>query len=111
MDILNELDGVLESRKGGSAKSSYVASLYVAGADKITGKVSEEAEELIEAALKGDRNHIVSETADLWFHTMVLLSFYDLTHNDVLLELEKRFGVSGLEEKKSREFKGKCDNT
>ena len=111
MDILSDLDDVLESRKGDSAKSSYVASLYAAGAEKITGKVSEEAGELVKAAFEEDRNHIVSEAADLWFHTMVLLSYYDLTHNDVLLELEKRFGVSGLEEKKSRKFKGKCDNT
>ena len=102
MDVLEQLSNVIESRKTASPGSSYVASLHAKGVDAIAEKVSEEAEELVEAARNGNRNSIVYEAADLWFHSLVLLSRFDLTQRAVLDELQRRFGVSGLEEKKSR---------
>lgn len=101
-DILQQLDTVLVERKQADPDSSYVASLYAKGLDKILKKVGEEAIETIMAAKEGDRDHLVYEVADLWFHTMVLLAAQDLSSQDVLDELARRFGLSGLEEKASR---------
>ena len=101
-DILLELAEVLEARKSDRSDRSYVASLHEKGADAICAKVVEEANETVEAAADGDSEQIVYETADLWFHSMVLLSHFDLKHTDVLEELARRFGVSGLDEKSSR---------
>lgn len=101
-DILNELTAILEARKSESADTSYVASLYAKGLDKILEKVGEEATETILAAKNGDRDQIIYETADLWFHTLVMLADRGLSANDVLNELARRFGVSGIEEKASR---------
>lgn len=101
-DILIALTEVIESRKGESPEKSYVASLHDKGVEVMSTKVVEEANETAEAAATGKIEQIVYETADLWFHSMVLLSRFDLTHRDVLEELGRRFGVSGLEEKKSR---------
>jgi phosphoribosyl-ATP pyrophosphohydrolase len=105
-DTLSKLAEVLEQRKGESADSSYVASLYAKGLDKILKKVGEEAIETVMAAkdaeANGDKNHLVYEVADLWFHTLVLLAQQELHPDDVLKELERRFGLSGLEEKASR---------
>lgn len=101
-DILKELSAILEARKSESAGSSYVASLYARGLDKILEKVGEEATETILAAKNGDKEQIVYETADLWFHTMVMLAERGLCADDVLSELARRFGVSGIEEKASR---------
>ncbi len=101
-EILDELARVLESRKGENADDSYVASLYAKGINKILEKVGEEATEVILAAKDGDRTEVVKETADLWFHCMVLLSQLDVSHQDVLSELERRFGTSGHDEKASR---------
>lgn len=104
--ILDELAMVLESRKGASAGSSYVASLYEKGLDKILEKVAEESGETIEAAREGGvqgLDHLVYEVADLWFHCMVLLAHKGLSHEQVLVELGRRFGLSGLEEKASRQ--------
>lgn len=104
-DILTELGEILEQRKSESADSSYVASLYGKGLDKILKKVGEEAAETIIAAKDGDKAQIVYETADLWFHTLVMLHQQGLTAQDVLQELQRRFGLSGLAEKASREQK------
>jgi len=101
-DILQQLSLVLESRKTADPDSSYVASLYAKGLDKILKKVGEEAAETIIAAKDGDPDQVIYETADLWFHTLVMLSQLDLDHRAVLAELERRFGLSGLEEKASR---------
>jgi len=100
---LTQLAEVLESRKGASPDSSYVASLYDKGLDTILEKVSEEATETVVAAKDGDAKQIIYETADLWFHTLVMLAERGLGPQQVLDELERRFGLSGLDEKASRE--------
>ncbi len=101
-DVLKALAEVLEQRKKESPDSSYVASLYNKGTDTILKKVGEEAAETIIAGKGGDKEQIVYETADLWFHSMVLLAHNNLGPEDVLNELSRRFGLSGLEEKASR---------
>lgn len=101
-DILNALHAVLEARKQAAPESSYVASLYAKGRPTIAKKVGEEAAETIIAAIQGDRDALVYETADLWFHSMVLLAEADLHPQAVLDELARRFGLSGHEEKASR---------
>ena len=102
MNILSELDAVIRSRKQASSSDSYVALLHQKGLGAMTDKVMEEAKEAVEAACAQDVNQVIYETADLWFHSLVLLSHFDCNHSDVLKELERRFGVSGIEEKKSR---------
>lgn len=102
-DILTELATVLEQRKQESADSSYVASLYAKGLDTILKKIGEEATETIIAAKGGDKEQIIYEMADLWFHSMVLLADQGLSPDDVLQELQRRFGLSGLEEKAQRQ--------
>lgn len=101
-DILAQLTEVLEARKGQDAGTSYVASLYAKGLDKILEKVGEEAVETIIAAKNSDKDKLVHETADLWFHTLVMLVDCGLSVDDVLNELARRFGVSGHEEKAAR---------
>lgn len=101
-DVLAELHRILESRRQADPESSYVASLYAKGLDAILKKVGEESAETIIAAKGEDRDALVYETADLWFHTMVMLAACDLSPADVLAELERRFGLSGLAEKASR---------
>lgn len=101
-DTLNKLAAVLEARKGAEASSSYVAGLYAKGLDAILKKIGEEATETVLAAKTGDKAKIVHETADLWFHTLVLLAQQGLKPDDILLELERRFGTSGLDEKAAR---------
>ncbi len=101
-DILEQVAQILEQRKGAAADSSYVAGLYSKGLDTILKKVGEEATETVIAAKDGDKAQIVYETADLWFHTMVMLAHQDLGPSDVLKELERRFGTSGITEKASR---------
>jgi phosphoribosyl-ATP pyrophosphohydrolase len=101
--ILRQLEQVLEERKQADPDSSYVASLHAKGLEKILKKVGEEATETVIAAVSGDREQVVYETADLWFHIMVMLSHLDISHDEVLAELERRFGLSGLEEKAQRE--------
>ena len=100
-DILKELTKVLEARKDESPDASYVASLY-AKPDKMLEKIGEEATETIIAAKNGETDQIVYETADLWFHTMVMLTANGLSTDDVLAELARRFGISGHDEKASR---------
>ncbi len=102
-DTLTKLAEVLEQRKGAAPDSSYVAQLYSKGLDKILKKVGEEATEVVMAAKDGDKDNVVYEVADLWFHTLVLLAQQDLSPDDVLKELDRRFGLSGLDEKAARE--------
>ena len=105
-DVLTELGAILEARKGADAESSYVASLYSKGLNKILEKVGEEATEAIIAAKDakhtGDTQDVVYETADLWFHSMVMLAELGESPQAVLDELKRRFNLSGLEEKANR---------
>ena len=101
-NILEQVAQILEERKLESAEKSYVASLYAKGLDSILKKIGEEATETVIAAKNGDKNQIIYETADLWFHSMVLLADQGLGPDDVLQELQRRFGLSGLEEKAQR---------
>jgi len=101
-DTLNQLAEVLEQRKQQSPDQSYVASLYAKGLDSILKKVGEEATEVVIAAKGGDKQQIIYETADLWFHCLVLLAQQELHPDDVLQELQRRFGLSGLQEKAQR---------
>jgi phosphoribosyl-ATP pyrophosphohydrolase len=100
-DVLAQLAQVIESRRpsvGGDPEKSYVARLMTKGTDAILKKVGEEATETVMAAKDGDAAKVVHEVADLWFHTMVLLAHLDLKPSDVLAELARREGLSGLEE-------------
>lgn len=106
-DVLAELADVLEQRKSADSGDSYVASLYQKGLDHILKKVGEEATETVLAAKTGDKDQIVYETADLWFHTLVMLAQQDLRPEQVLAELARRFGVSGHDEKASRTMTSK----
>lgn len=101
-DILQRLAEVLESRKSADSEKSYVASLYTKGLDSILKKVGEESAETIIAAKNGDSKQLIYEMADLWFHCLILLSQQGLTPDLVLEELERRFGLSGIEEKAQR---------
>ena len=109
-DTLRRLAAVIDSRKGGDPDVSYVSRLFHKGDDAVLKKIGEEATEVVLAAkdvrLGAERKALVSETADLWFHCLVMLSHFDLSPADVLAELEHREGMSGIEEKalrKSRE--------
>jgi phosphoribosyl-ATP pyrophosphohydrolase len=97
-DTLARLAAVIESRRGGDPAKSYVARLFSKGPDAILKKIGEEATETVMAAKDGDAQKIVYEVADLWFHTLVALAHYGLTPQQVLAELERREGLSGLEE-------------
>jgi phosphoribosyl-ATP pyrophosphohydrolase len=107
-DVLSELAEILEQRKSASASESYVASLHGEGLNKILEKINEESDETIQAAreydqeIENSKKAVVHETADLWFHTLVMLSHLNLGPNEVLEELKKRFNISGLDEKASR---------
>jgi phosphoribosyl-ATP pyrophosphohydrolase len=101
-DVLTRLAEVLEERKSAESDSSYVASLYAKGLDAILKKIGEEATETVMAAKDGAKDKIVYETADLWFHSMVLLAQQGLSPQDVLEELDRRFGLSGHDEKAAR---------
>src|SRR5487761_2487410 len=101
-DILQKLTATIEARKLASPESSYVAKLFSKGEDAILKKIGEEATEVILASKEGDRSHIVYETADLWFHCMVMLAHHGLGVADVLNELARREGLSGIAEKNGR---------
>ena len=101
-NTLTQLAEILEQRKTESADKSYVASLYDKGLDTILKKIGEEATETVIAAKDGNKEQIIYETADLWFHCMVLLAQQDLHPDDVLNELQRRFDLSGLDEKAQR---------
>jgi phosphoribosyl-ATP pyrophosphohydrolase len=101
-DILDRLADVLEARKGADPASSYVARLLAGGEDLILKKIGEEATETVMAGKDGDRRRIVGETADLWFHCLIMLVHYGLRPTDVLAELRRREGISGIDEKAAR---------
>ena len=101
-DILDNLGKVIEERKQKTADESYVATLFAGGIDTILKKVGEEAAETVIAGKNGNPDRIVYEVADMWFHSLILLAHYDLAPADVLKELERRFGRSGLDEKAAR---------
>ena len=101
-DALQRLAGVIEQRRAGDPAKSYVARLFEKGEDSILKKIGEEATEVVLACKGGDRTRIVAETADLWFHSMVALAAYGLSPADVIAELQRREGQSGLEEFASR---------
>ncbi len=100
--ILQRLGETLAARKGADPASSYVAGLMAKGEDAILRKVAEESAETLLASKEGDKLHVVREVADLWFHSMVLLAWHGLAPGDVLAELQRREGVSGVAEKASR---------
>ena len=101
-DILERLARTLEARKSADPEKSYVARLLAADEDALLKKIGEEATETVLAAKGGDRLHLVRETADLWFHTLILLARHGLGPRDVLAELQRREGIPGLDEKASR---------
>lgn len=101
-DILERLAATLEARKQADPQTSYVARLYHKGLDAILKKVAEEAAETIMAAKDGEREKIIYETADLWFHSLVLLAQQGISPDEVLNELARREGLSGIAEKASR---------
>ena len=105
-DVLSQLTCILEQRRNADPQDSYVASLHHAGLNKILEKVGEEATEVILAAKdaqsSGDRGELIAETADLWFHCMVMLAHLDANADDVLEKLRQRFDISGLAEKAAR---------
>ncbi|MDE0926916.1 MAG: phosphoribosyl-ATP diphosphatase [Methylophilaceae bacterium] len=101
-NILDRLADLLEQRKVADPSSSYVAKLYAKGMDSILKKVGEEATEVVIAAKDGNKQEIIYETADLWFHTLVMLAKADLKPQDILDELARREGLSGIDEKNAR---------
>jgi phosphoribosyl-ATP pyrophosphohydrolase len=101
-DILQAVYRVILERKANPSENSYTASLMAKGVDKVLKKLGEEATELVIAGKGGVRDEIVYEAADLFFHTLVLLGYYDIPPEDVYAELRRRFGMSGIEEKNAR---------
>jgi phosphoribosyl-ATP pyrophosphohydrolase len=102
-ETLERIAATIEARKGGDAASSYVAKLLAEGEDAVLKKIGEEATETVLAAKGGDRLHLVREVADLWFHTLILLARHGLGPGDVLAELHRREGISGIDEKAGRQ--------
>ncbi|AUZ05480.2 MULTISPECIES: phosphoribosyl-ATP diphosphatase [Vitreoscilla] len=100
--LLKELSDVIEVRKQAAPQSSYVSQLMHKGEDAILKKVIEEAGEVLMASKDGEKLHLVKEVADVWFHTLVLLSYHGLRADDVLMELQRRQNISGIDEKASR---------
>jgi phosphoribosyl-ATP pyrophosphohydrolase len=101
-DTLQRVAEVIATRRNADPTSSYVASLFNKGGDAILKKLAEEAAEVLLASKDGDKLHVVREMADLWFHCLVVLAHHELSPEDVLSELQRREGVSGIEEKKAR---------
>jgi phosphoribosyl-ATP pyrophosphohydrolase len=101
-DIITKLEAVIKERRGAQAGSSYVASLFAKGHEKIAQKLGEEATETVIASLSGDPAQLTAEAADLIFHLLILLEQNGVSYTDVLAELQRREGVSGIEEKQSR---------
>ena len=106
-DTLARLAAVIEARRGGDPEKSYVARLFAKGEDAILKKIGEEATETVMAAKDGDRTKLVGEVADLWFHSMIALAAHGASPADVLAELERREGLSGLEEFALRKSKAR----
>ena len=101
-ETLERIAATIEQRKGGDARSSYVAGLLAGDEDAVLKKIGEEATETVLAAKSGDRLHLVRETADLWFHCLIMLARHGLGPGDVLAELHRREGISGIDEKAAR---------
>ena len=101
-ETLERIAATIDSRKGGDPQSSYVAKLLAGPEDALLKKIGEEATETVLAAKGGDRLHLVQETADLWFHSMIVLARHGLGPGDVLAEMHRREGISGLDEKAAR---------
>jgi len=101
-ETLERIAATIEARKGGDPQSSYVAQLLAGPEDALLKKIGEEATETVLAAKGGDRLHLVRETADLWFHSMIVLAKHGLGPGDVLAEMHRREGISGLDEKAAR---------
>jgi phosphoribosyl-ATP pyrophosphohydrolase len=101
-DVLQRIAASIEERKGGDPAKSYVAKLFAAGDDAMLKKIGEEATETVLAAKSGDRLHLVNEVTDLWFHCMIVLARHGLGPDDVLAEMQRREGISGLDEKAAR---------
>ena len=101
-EVLHRISDTLAAHKNASPDTSYVSSLYTKGTEAICKKVGEEALETVMAAKDEDRLHLVRETCDLWFHSLVLLHHFGLSVDDVLVEFRRREGISGIDEKKSR---------
>jgi phosphoribosyl-ATP pyrophosphohydrolase len=108
-DILDRLAAAIESRKGGDPQRSYVARLLADGEDAVLKKIGEEATEAVMAGKSRDRRRIVAEMADLWFHCLVALAHYGLKPADVLAELRRREGISGIDEKAWRGGRGEAE--
>ena len=100
--ILRRLGEVISARQAADPATSYVASLFAQGHDAVLKKVAEEAAETLLASKEGDKLHVVREIADLWFHCLILLAWHGLGADDVLAELRRREGISGIDEKRSR---------
>ena len=101
-EVLKEISDVIEVRKQAAPESSYVSQLLHKGEDAILKKVIEEAGEVLMASKDGDKLHLIKEVADVWFHSMVLLGYHGLRAEDVLMELQRRQNISGIDEKASR---------
>jgi phosphoribosyl-ATP pyrophosphohydrolase len=101
-DILQRIAAAIEERKGADPAKSYVAKLFAQGDDAMLKKIGEEATETVLAAKSGDRLHLVREVTDLWFHCMIVLARHGLGPGDVLAELQRREGISGIDEKAAR---------
>ena len=101
-EVLKEISDVIEVRKQAAPESSYVSQLMHKGEDAILKKVIEEAGEVLMASKDGDKLHLIKEVADVWFHSMVLLGYHGLRAEDVLMELQRRQNISGIDEKASR---------
>ena len=110
-ETLARLAGVVAARRGADPATSYVARLVAKGSDAVLKKIGEEATETVMAAKDGDRARIVAETADLWFHCLVMLAQYDLSPSDVLAELARREGLSGLDEFAARKADRRQDES
>jgi phosphoribosyl-ATP pyrophosphohydrolase len=102
VETLQRIAAAIEERKGGDPEKSYVAKLFAKGDDAMLKKIGEEATETVLAAKSGDRLHLVRETADLWFHCMIVLARHGLGPGDVLAEMQRREGISGIDEKAAR---------
>jgi phosphoribosyl-ATP pyrophosphohydrolase len=106
-DVLDRLAAVIDQRKGADPEQSYVAALHGKGIDAVLKKIGEEATETVLAAKGGDKQEVIHETADLWFHCLVMLAELEVHPSEVLAELERRFGSSGIAEKAARKADGR----
>ena len=102
LEVLNRLSETLLARRNADPSTSYTASLFAKGPDAILKKIGEETAELIMAAKDGKRLHIVHEATDVFYHILVLMAFFDMSADDILQEMHRREGISGIDEKRSR---------